>query len=69
MAEIFSWAFTLYFGLGLVFAVAFVLRGILRVDEDAKGTGFAFRLIVFPGAMAFWPVLLVRWLQSKPLKP
>jgi hypothetical protein len=50
---------------GVVFAIAFVMRGIERVDPVAHGSGLAFRLLVLPGAAALWPVLLRKWIGAK----
>lgn len=47
---------------GFVFAIAFVTRGITRIDEAAQGPGWGFRVIIFPGTILFWPVLLKKWL-------
>jgi hypothetical protein len=49
---------------GVLFAAAFVLIGVERIDSEAKGTGAGFRLPIFPGVAAFWPMLLRRWLQA-----
>ncbi|MBP7586864.1 MAG: hypothetical protein KBA72_02860 [Thermoanaerobaculia bacterium] len=53
-----------YAALGLLFAVAFLARGIARLDPGAHGSGWGFRLIVLPGVVAFWPLLLRRWLAG-----
>jgi hypothetical protein len=58
-------ALTLYFGLGAVFAVAFVSVGVERLDPQAKGAGWGFRLMIFPGVTALWPVLAIRWAGAK----
>ncbi len=50
-----------YAAIGLVFAIAFVTVGIHRIDPVADGSGVGFRLIIFPGVAAFWPLLLRRW--------
>jgi hypothetical protein len=50
---------------GVVFAIAFVMRGIERVDPAAHGSGLGFRLLVMPGAAALWPVLLRNWTGAK----
>ena len=50
--------------LGVVFALAFVTAGVGRVDASARGTGIGFRLLIAPGAAAFWPLLLTRWLRG-----
>jgi hypothetical protein len=69
MAETLIWAVTIYALLGLLFAMAFVLFGVTRVDAVAQGTGWGFRLLILPGVVAWWPLLLRRWLQSAPEPP
>ena len=56
--------FAAYGALGLVFAAAFVARGIHRVDPVAAGAPLGFRLIVVPGVAALWPLLVVRWARA-----
>lgn len=53
-----------YAGVGLLFALPFVLRGVERIDPAARGASWGFRLIVVPGVIAFWPLLLRRWLRG-----
>lgn len=53
-----------YAALGLLFAVCFVTRGAQRVDTQAVGAGWGFRLLILPGVAAFWPLLLRRWLSG-----
>ena len=60
-ARVFVWLLTAYAAVGLVFAIAFVARGIEKLDPVAKETGFGFRLIVLPGVAALWPLLAKRW--------
>lgn len=55
-------ALGVYAAFGLMFGAAFVARGIERLDPGARGSGWGFRLIVLPGVVAFWPLLLRRWL-------
>lgn len=52
----------IYLAVGLGFAVAFVTRGIGRLDPRTRDATWGFRLVVLPGAMALWPLLLARWL-------
>jgi hypothetical protein len=54
----------LYIGCGLLFAVAFVTVGAKSVDSGAEGGSWGFRLIILPGAMALWPLLLYRWIRQ-----
>ena len=53
-----------YAGLGTIFAIAFVVRGIGYVDSVAKGSTVGFKLIVFPGVVTLWPLLLRAWLRK-----
>ena len=53
-----------YAAVGLLFGVAFVTRGIARVDHVAEHAPPGFRLIVLPGSAALWPFLLVRWIRA-----
>ena len=50
---------------GAVFAVAFVTRGIHRVDPVAEHAPVGFRLIVLPGVAALWPLLAVPLVQGE----
>jgi hypothetical protein len=62
--EIVLMAMVLYLVAGFVFAIAFVSKGIYQVDGGAHGTGFGFRLIIIPGIMVFWPMLLKKWMAK-----
>jgi hypothetical protein len=53
-----------YAAIGVLFAGAFLTRGIERLDPGAHGSGWGFRLIVLPGVVALWPLLLQRWLAG-----
>ena len=66
VAALFVDALTAYGLVGAVFAVAFVTMGIQRVDSVAEHAPLGFRLIVLPGVVALWPLLLVRWLRVVP---
>jgi hypothetical protein len=61
VAEIFLLAFAVYALAGLLFALAFVFRGASAMDPAAKSGTIGFRLLILPGAAAFWPLLLLRW--------
>lgn len=51
-----------YAVVGVAFAVPFVLRGVNRIDPAAFGGSRGFRLIIIPGVVALWPILLRRLL-------
>lgn len=61
----FSNALLIYLLLGVVFALVFITIGAGKLDEKAKGTSWVFRVLIFPGAMALWPVLLLKWIKKK----
>ena len=58
-----------YVGIGVLFAVPFVVRGVGRIDPAAREGTIGFRIIVFPGVVAFWPLLLRRWMSGSGRPP
>ena len=59
-AQVLIAALALYGAAGLVFALAFVARGAKRIDPDARGASWGFRLLILPGVAALWPFLVRR---------
>ncbi len=55
-------ALALYAAAGVVFAVPCVIRGVNRIDPVAGESSWGFRVMIFPGVAALWPLLLKRWL-------
>ena len=53
-----------YLFAGLMFAIPFVIKGVTKIDEGAKGSKWGFRIVIIPGTMVFWPLLLKRWLKA-----
>ena len=68
IAVIIVWLVFIYLIAGAVFAIAFLLRGIYVVDETAKGGSIGFKLIITPGVIVLWPVLLFKWRQMRNTK-
>ncbi len=52
-----------YLLIGVVFAIGFVMWGVTVIDEAAKESGWRFRIIIIPGAIIFWPLLLGKWMS------
>jgi hypothetical protein len=48
---------------GFVFAIAFIFKGVDQVDEGAHGSSIGFKIIIIPGTIVFWPLLLKKWLN------
>jgi hypothetical protein len=65
LAHIIVWVSIAYAAAGLVFAIPFAIAGIERIDPAARGTSIGFRLLILPGAILLWPLLLRRWLNRK----
>jgi len=57
-------AIGLYLAAGLVFAGAFHVFGLARVDPAARGAGWGFRLLITPALAALWPVMAARWIAA-----
>jgi hypothetical protein len=52
----------LYAILGAITALAFVSFGVTRVQPQPVSVGA--RILLFPGAAALWPCVLLRWRKS-----
>jgi hypothetical protein len=57
-------ALALYAVAGVVVALAFVTSGVTRVLDEPMPVTVAARVLIFPGAAALWPYVLVRWLKA-----
>ena len=62
--EIILIAAAVYLLFGLLLAILFVLKGVEKIDEGAHGGSIGFRIIIIPGTMVFWPLLLKKWLKA-----
>lgn len=64
MAYILFYLLLIYSLIGLLFGLAFVFKGVQKIDPGAEGTSWGFRLLILPGSIAFWPFLLTKWMRS-----
>ena len=53
-----------YVLIGIVFGIYFVTKGITRLDKEAAGSPWHFRLMVYPGAVLLWSILLIKLVKS-----
>lgn len=67
-AAIIVWSAGAYLAVGLVTAVFALFRGLGRIDPDALNATWGFRLIVLPGLVLLWPVI-VRRMRSGDRRP
>jgi len=56
--------FAFYAVIGAVVGGVFVVFGVSRVDHAARGGPWHFRLIIWPGTAALWPLILAKWLEA-----
>jgi hypothetical protein len=63
-AEIILFILLAYVACGLTVGVPFVLRGVDRVDEAARGASLGFRLLILPGTIALWPLMAMKWIRA-----
>jgi hypothetical protein len=56
----------IYLLAGVVFVLPFLVKGIAKVDEGAHSGSIGFYIIIIPGVIFFWPVLLKKWMNKPP---
>lgn len=54
-----------YIAIGACIAVPFVLTGVSTVDHAARGAPWLFRVLILPGSIALWPVVLAKWRAAR----
>jgi hypothetical protein len=50
---------------GMLFALAFLPRGIVRMDERLRESPKMVRVLLFPGVAAFWPLFAWSWISGR----
>lgn len=54
----------IYILCGVLFAIPFVIKGVGAIDEGAQAAKLGFRIIILPGTIVFWPLLLSKWIKA-----
>lgn len=54
----------IYTGLGLVIALFLAFFAIGKLDPAAKDGTWGFRLLIIPGLVALWPLMLMRLVRG-----
>lgn len=49
-----------YLVMGLVFSLYFSFSGVKKIDGLAKNSSFGFKLIIIPGSILLWPLLVIK---------
>ena len=64
IVSVFLVAITAYLIAGIVFTIFFQAKGLSKIDEGVHGSSWGFRIIIIPGCIVFWPVLLKKWMKK-----
>jgi len=64
MAQIVLGLLLAYVAVGAGVGVALIARGIEQMDPAAHAAPWTFRLLILPGVVALWPILVRRWRQG-----
>ena len=64
MVEILLIIAAIYLLVGVLFVIPFLMKGLNKIDEGANGSTIGFKIIIIPGVIVFWPVLLSKWMKS-----
>ncbi len=54
-----------YLALGMIAATTLHLGGLRSIDPATSGTGISFRILITPGLIALWPILILRWRAAR----
>lgn len=60
---------SVYSAIGFLVALFFVFTRVGRIDPDAAGASIGFRMMIFPGTIVFWPLLIRRVFSGKSHPP
>lgn len=57
--------FFVYLLIGLLFSIWFALAGAKKLDDGVSETPWHFKLIIIPGAVLLWVVLLAKIIRKR----
>jgi len=66
MVEIILIIVAVYLLVGVLFVIPFLIKGLNKIDEGAHGSTVGFKIIIIPGVIVLWPVLLSKWMRRPP---
>jgi hypothetical protein len=61
-------ALALYIAAGIAIGFAFVIFGVTQALTHPTPVTTGARILLLPGAVLLWPLLLRRWLKSRSLR-
>ena len=64
MVEILLIIAAIYLLGGVLFVIPFLMNGLEKIDEGAHGSTIGFKIIIIPGVIVLWPLLLSKWMKK-----
>jgi len=64
MVEILLIIAAIYLLGGVLFVIPFLMKGLNEIDEGAHDSTIGFKIIIIPGVIVLWPVLLSKWMKK-----
>ncbi len=64
IVEILVFSFYAYLIVGFIFGLWFIFKGVQKVDHGMKEVKWILRLMILPGTMILWPVMLQKYFKS-----
>ena len=64
MVEILLIIVAVYLLMGVLFVIPFLMKGLNKIDEGAHDSTIGFKIIIIPGVIVFWPLLLRKWMKA-----
>ena len=65
LIEMFLTVLAVYFGIGVLFGIYFIIKGAVKIDPQLEDSKWSVRLLLLPGTIAMWPFLTSKLLKSK----
>ncbi len=59
----------IYAGIGLLFGIYFFVKGASQLDPLIKDSKWTVRLLLFPGAVGLWPIVLLKIINLQKIQP
>ncbi len=62
--DIFLLLMGIYLVIGLIFGIYFIIYGAQKLDDGVSGSPWHFKLILLPGSILLWLVLLIKLVRN-----
>jgi hypothetical protein len=69
MARAVATSMEAYLLAGVLFAIVFLPRGVLAIDDGLRASPRMVRVLLAPGMVLLWPIFLRRWIAGRGAPP